>query len=119
MRAIRPTVSLCSDRAALANDTHRMLYEWMVPHLDRDGRITADPRVFRAQVCPMLEHVSALDCAAAIKDFVERDLATVYTDPLCSRVLVVTNFKEQQAGAMRYEREPRSKFGDPPKDSSS
>ena len=98
--------------ADLASDTHRLLFTLAVPHLDRDGRMTADPRRFRGIVAPLLEHLSVDDCRAALSDMIERELVVAYLDERGQKVLAFPGFKGSQPG-LRYDREPASSFGSP------
>ena len=109
------TISNSIQLVNLASDTHRLLFTWAIAHLDRDGKMSGDPRVFRGIVCPMLGHVNEAACARAMVDMVKCGLACAYEDERGQLVILFTGFEEQQAG-MRYDREPKSKFGAPPSD---
>ena len=41
--------------ATLSDDTARLLFTWMIPHLDREGRIQGNPNLFKAKVVPTLQ----------------------------------------------------------------
>ena len=110
-RAISNSVQLVN----LASDTHRLLFTWAIAHLDVDGRISGDPRVFRGLVCPMLGHVTETSCAIAMADIVQCGLAYAYEDDMGQLVLLFNGFLRQQ-GKLRVDREPASKFGNPPAD---
>jgi hypothetical protein len=98
---------------SLANDTHRLLFVMAIPHLDREGRMTANPRAFRATACPMLDHITDRTILEAFNDFSKNRLIDFYTDDGSRDVYSSPGFKNQQQG-MRYDREAPSKFGCPP-----
>ncbi len=58
-RMLKKKVSLNESLANLENDTHRLLFTWAIPHLDIEGRITGSPRVFKASVAPLLDHLTS------------------------------------------------------------
>jgi len=109
------TISNSGQVADLENDTHRLLFTWAIAHLDREGRIAGDTRIFRAIVCPMLSHVDDLACAIALVDMVKQGLVCAYVDNEGRKVLFFPSFADQQKGFHR-DRERESKFGDPPAD---
>jgi len=45
-------ISVCTHVASLCDDTSRLLFTWAIAHSDEFGRLSADPRRFRALVCP-------------------------------------------------------------------
>lgn len=97
----------------LQNDTHRLLFVMAIPHLDRDGRMTGNPRAFRATACPMLDHVTDETVRAAFSDFERVKLVQFYTDDEGQEVASAPGFERQQQG-MRYGREGPSRFGPDP-----
>jgi hypothetical protein len=95
---------------SLANDTHRLLFLMAIPNLDRDGRMSGNPRAFRAIACPMLDHVTDDTVRAAFDDFKRLRLIEFYVDEEGQEVYESPSFARQQQG-MRYSREGPSKFG--------
>lgn len=57
-RMLKKKISLDAAWADLENDTHRMMYETGIAHLDIEGRISGEPREFKAAVVPMLDHIT-------------------------------------------------------------
>lgn len=51
-RMISKAISLDEKVDGLSDDTARLLFTWMIPHLDREGRIYGEARVFRSIVAP-------------------------------------------------------------------
>jgi hypothetical protein len=117
-RMLHRSIAQSMDLADLESDTYRMLHAWTIPHLDREGRITAIPRQLKATVCPMLDHCTLVVIARAVCDMVRVGLVTAYLDKSGQPVVAFPMFPEYQKG-MRYKREAESKFGPPPRSGSS
>ncbi len=45
-------ISLDEKVDALSDDTCRLLFTWLIPHLDREGRMYGDPKIFKSIVAP-------------------------------------------------------------------
>ena len=117
-RFINQSLAHSDQFADLANDTHRMLFCVILPHLDRDGRIHGDPRRLVAIVCPMLEvPVDVLERAVA--DMQRVELAIAYVDDDGQQALAFPGFTRQQPGKSWYSKEKPSRFGKPPESSGS
>lgn len=65
--------------AALKNDTNRLIYTWLIPHLDVEGRHSADPRVVKSHVAPLLDHISYRIIRAALQDMAVHNLIVLYS----------------------------------------
>ena len=51
-RMISKDISLDEKVDALSDDTARLLFTWMIPHLDCEGRIYGDAKIFKSIVAP-------------------------------------------------------------------
>jgi len=51
-RMISKAISLDEKVDALSDDTARLLFTWMIPHLDCEGRMYGDARIFKSIVAP-------------------------------------------------------------------
>jgi hypothetical protein len=111
-RFISKGISTSETLADLSNDTARMVWAWMIPHLDVEGRITGKPRVWKAQVMPLFQHTFE-DIQAAFDELHGAGLITLYDDAEGNRVVQFANFETHQQG-MRRDREAASKFGPVP-----
>lgn len=96
--------------ARLKSDRSRLLWTWMLPHCDRDGRLGGDPVKVRGLVVPELGW-SLDDIDSCLVDLQSCGLVKLYTDESGRRVIELPSFREHQAG-MRYDRESPSKYGD-------
>lgn len=65
--------------AALKNDTHRLIYTWMIPHLDVEGRHSADPRIVKSHVAPILDHITTKIIISALHDMAVNNLIALYS----------------------------------------
>jgi hypothetical protein len=65
--------------AALKNDTHRLLYTWLIPHLDVEGRHSADARIVKSHVAPILDHITHKIITSALVDMADNDLIVLYS----------------------------------------
>jgi hypothetical protein len=57
-RMLKNKISIDVKVADLADDAHRICFTWGISHLDIAGRISGDPREFKAKVIPMLDHIT-------------------------------------------------------------
>lgn len=64
--------------AALKNDTYRLLYTWLIPNLDVEGRISADIRILKSRIAPILDHISHTIIKNSLVDMEQNDLITLY-----------------------------------------
>lgn len=113
-RMINRSISHSRKVWSLASDAHRMLFACTIAHLDRDGRITADPSVWLGIVAPLARHLDEVAADECIRDFLRVGLAETYVDASGRAVLVFPGFREEQRW-MRYDREAPSRFGAPPR----
>lgn len=55
-RFISKSISESLQVARLKTDSARLLFTWMIPHTDSEGRIIADPRFIKGRVFTFLPH---------------------------------------------------------------
>lgn len=89
-----------------------LLFSWMIPHLDRDGRLDADPEVVKGLVVPRIRRINSGKVAELLRILSAKKLVEVYEDDRGLRFLSFPGFKKNQKG-MRYDREAASEFPDP------
>ena len=51
-RMLSKDISLDEKVDALSTDTARLLFTWLIPHLDCEGRMYGDPQIFKSIVAP-------------------------------------------------------------------
>jgi len=72
------TISVCTHVASLRDDTSRLLFTWAIAHTDEFGRLTADPRKFRALVCPNHE-LTPSQLAGYFREWAHQKLIRIYS----------------------------------------
>jgi hypothetical protein len=77
-RMLKRVISDSKRVAQLQNDTHRMLYTWLLAHLDVEGRFSAEPCIVRGHVVPRLKHVTDEVIESALEDMARVDLIIIY-----------------------------------------
>ena len=114
-RMLNRAISRDRDVAGLANTVGldaALLFTWMIPHLDRDGRLDADPEVIKGMVVPRIRHFDAGRVADLLRILAGTKLVDEYEDGRGGTFLVFPGFAKNQAG-MRYDRESESEFPNP------
>lgn len=95
---------------------HVLLWLSMLPHLDRDGRISGEPAVVRGLCAPLAEWRTA-DVERMLYDFSDLSDVSYYEDGQGERYLQFDNFAKHQQGfkpgMKQYEREPASSIPGP------
>jgi len=106
-RMISKAISLDEKVDALSDDTARLLFTWMIPHLDCEGRLYGEARVFKSIVAPRRNY--------SIKK-VEKVLTELEQTGLIERYSIngnlyisVPNFRKHQVG-LRKDKESQSQI---------
>jgi hypothetical protein len=114
-RMLKRVISTSPRLAALKNDTHRLIYTWLIPYLDVEGRIEADPRIIKGHVCPLLDHITTKIIDTALVDMAANDLIILYYVNT-NKYLQLQRFDKHQN--IRKDRERGSDIPDPNSDNS-
>lgn len=112
-RMLKKKISLSRRLAALKTDSARMLYTWLIPHLDIEGRFSADPDVVKGQVVPRLKHLTPIKIEELLKDLASQELIVRYADD-GDLFLELRHFGQEQN--LRKDREKESTIPSPTKD---
>ncbi|MEW6385942.1 MAG: hypothetical protein AB1491_00275 [Thermodesulfobacteriota bacterium] len=110
-RMLKKKISIDVRWADLKTDTHRLLFTVGIAHLDIEGRISGDPREFKAAVAPMLDHVTQ----EVVLDFFQdaERLGLIWRYRVDGRwVIQYPGFKKNQT--LRPEKEGKSIYPPPP-----
>jgi len=78
-RMLKKAISKSRRLAALQTDSARMLYTWIIPHLDIEGRFFADPSIIKGSVVPRLKAFSEEKITECLSDMASVELITLYT----------------------------------------
>lgn len=107
-RMISGTISESRKFAALANDTHRLIYLMVMPHVDKAGRFEADPVLIKGRCLTRLD-VDSSTVEAWLKDAAKVGLIHHY-EANGIPVLEIVNFLEHNTP---HHKEPASKLPGP------
>jgi len=110
-RLIHKVISVSKKLADLPNDSVRLLYTWIIPHLDSEGRMVADEYVIKGQVVPRIQTIMPEDIINYLQIMADSGLIELY-EVNGERYLELCQFGEFQA--IRKDREGASKLPSPP-----
>lgn len=108
-RMLNKKISLNPKVAMIANELGgdaALFFSWVIPHLDRDGRIGGNPEVMKAQVCPLVAGVTPELVRSTLALAAKLDLISVY-EVDGETFVEYPKFAQNQQG-MRYKREAAS-----------
>lgn len=112
-RMLKKLVSTSQKLAKLKSDSSRLLYTWLLPHLDIEGRFSADPYIVKGYVVPRLK-MTPQKIKEYLEDMTTNDLIILY-EVNGDNFLQLTKFKNFQI--LRENRESKSLIPAPTKDS--
>lgn len=109
-RMIKKNIS-CSDKlASLKSDSSRMLYLFILPHLDIEGRHSADPDIIKGHILTKLKSWTNSKIEQHLKELENVGLLTLYEID-GEKYLEYINFKKYQL--LRPDKEAESKIPAP------
>jgi hypothetical protein len=95
---------------------HVLLWCLLIPHLDRDGRVSGEPAIVKGQFAP-LAHWTVEQTESMLFDFAKLPDVQYYEDEHGERYLQFDKFADFQVGFQpgqkNYEREPKSRCPKP------
>jgi len=103
-------ISLDEKVDALSDDSARLLFTWLIPHLDVEGRMYGEARIFKSIVAPRRNY-SIKKVEKYLTEMGNLGLIERYTVD-GNRYLLAPNFEKHQTG-LRKDKEYQSKI--PPK----
>jgi hypothetical protein len=110
-RMLSKDISLDEKVDALSDDSARLLFTWLIPHLDREGRMYGEPGVIKSIVAPR-RNWSNKRVEKYLTEMEKLGLIVRY--PFNgNRYLLAPGFEKHQVG-LRKERESQSKIPTPP-----
>jgi len=110
-RMISKDISLDEKVNALSDDSARLLFTWIIPHLDVEGRIYGEPQVIKSIVAPRLNWATKR-IEKYLTEFVSCGLFIRYSLN-GNTYIFAPNFEKHQSG-LRKDRESQSKIPPPP-----
>ncbi len=110
-RFISKDISLDEKVDALSDDTARLLFTWMIPHLDCEGRMYGDAQLFKSLVAPRRNY--SLQKVERVLTELEKLGLIVRYEVNKNRYLFAPNFEKHQPG-LQKNKEAQSRIPPPP-----
>jgi hypothetical protein len=104
-RLLKKSVSTSTKLAELTNDSARLLYTWLIPHLDVNGRFYADPGQIKTEIVPRLASFTVENVQAYLEDMQSKELLVIY-ERQGKKYLQVKRFNTHQKIDRKKEAEP-------------
>lgn len=109
-RMLKRAVSDSRRLSELKTDSARLLWTWILPYLDIEGRFFADPDIIKGKVVPRLKTFTPANVFEYLKDMNRVGLITLYEHD-GEKYMQFRNFREFQN--LRENREGKSKIPPP------
>ena len=77
-RMLKKCISDSKSLGELRNDSVRLLYTWLIPHLDVEGRYSADPDLIKGHIFPKITTMTPNKIAGLLKELAEEKLVIIY-----------------------------------------
>lgn len=106
-RMVSKDISLDEKVDALSDDTARLLFTWLIPHLDREGRMYGDAQIFKSIVAPRRNY-STKKVEKSLEQMEKLGLVVRYSVN-GNQYLLAPNFEKHQIG-LRKDKESPSKI---------
>lgn len=113
-RMLSKAVSTSQKLANLKSDSARLLWTWLLPHLDREGRFFAEASVVKGHAVPRLKNHTEKTIAEHLQQLADVGLILLY-EVNGDTYLQYNQFDEHQSG-LHKEREPTSPCPPPPEE---
>ena len=109
-RMLKKAISTSRRLADLKTDSARMLYTWIIPHLDVEGRFYADPSMIKGSVVPRIKSFTEEKIEECLLDMAAVGLINLYRVD-GDKYLNLRKFEDHQN--IKKEREAPSKIPAP------
>jgi len=110
-RMLKKAISTSRKLAQLNSNGACLLYTWLIPHLDIEGRFFGDPEVIKGYIFPRISRITPGVVQEYLNDLVENELIILYSAN-GDTFLQLTKFKDFQL--LRSDREASSHIPAPP-----
>jgi hypothetical protein len=111
-RMLKKAISTSRKLAELKTDSARLLYTWILPHTDIEGRFSANPDIIKGYIVPRIKTMTPRKIESYLQDLAENDLIHLYRDN-GDEFLEIIKFKDFQT--LRKDRESPSRIPAPTK----
>ena len=112
-RMLKKNISNSKKLASLDNDTERLIYTWLLIHLDVEGRFSADPFVIKGNVFPRIKKISIKKIEKGLESLKKAKLLILYR---VDNDKYLQYFKFNDMQNLRKDRESPSDIPPPPPD---
>lgn len=109
-RMLKKQISRSKKLAELKTDSARLLYTWIIPHLDVKGRLEADPHLVKGEIVPRIATFDLENIQEYLEDMAEVGLIKLYQHE-GDQFLELVKFSDHQH--LREEKEGRSHIPSP------
>ena len=109
-RMLKKAISDSKSLAKLKSDSSRLLYSWLIPHLDVEGRYSADPELIKGHIFPKIKSMTIIKIKKILDDLTKNRLIILYKID-GEKYLELKKFKNHQK--INTEREAKSKIPSP------
>jgi hypothetical protein len=109
-RMLKKNVSTSKKLSSLKSDSSRLVWTWLLAHLDVAGRFSGEPDVVKGSVVPRLKHLSEKRVEEILKELNDASLIRIYRVD-GEKYLELTRFEDFQN--LRVDREGESKIPEP------
>ncbi|MDQ3457993.1 MAG: hypothetical protein M3498_01610 [Deinococcota bacterium] len=104
-RFLSKGISESEQVAELGSDTARLLFTWLIAHADVEGRLSANPRIVKGRVCPLLD-IGLEDIDAMLGEMDVLGLISIY-EAEGKRFLCFPSWNEHQQGIRKDREQPK------------
>jgi hypothetical protein len=112
---LKKQISRSKKLAELKTDSARLLYTWIIPHLDVKGRLEADPQLVKGEIVPRLNTFTVDNVQEYLEDMRDVGLIKLYQVD-GDQYLELINFEKHQY--LNHDREAKSTIPGPTPDNS-
>ena len=109
-RMLKKKISKSRKLPKLPTDSDRLFYTWLIPHLDVEGRILADPDVLKGEIVPRLKDWTPKKVEETLLQLSKHKLIILYNAD-GDRYLELLRFGDEQS--LRKDRERKSEIPGP------
>lgn len=90
-----------SERVSSLGAKGALLYTWLIPHCDSQGRLQGKPKVLKQLLVPFIDEITAEDVAEALELMERERLIIRYEDDAGRPLIQIVDWWEWQTG-LRY-----------------
>ena len=113
-RMLKKQISESKKLGSLKSDSARLLYTWLIPWLDIEGRYSADPEILKGHLFPKVKSMTPTKIQKLLHELAETDLIILYRHK-GEQYFQFSKFGEMQT--LHPDREAKSEIP-PPNDNS-